>query len=169
MNAKRISLLAMLITIAVVGRIIFTFIPNVQPMTTIIIIASFLVSPMEAIVIAVLSTILSNLYLGMGPWAIWQVLIWAMIGLISGLLGRVHTKIPLPILVMYAGFCGLFYGFIMSIAMSFIMEMDFWVYYLAGLPFDMSHAIGNMVFFAILYPVLFRLFKRKKVGLDRWM
>ncbi|NCU18652.1 ECF transporter S component [Pallidibacillus pasinlerensis] len=165
MNAKRISLLAMLITIAVVGRIAFTFIPNVQPMTTIIIIASFLVSPLEAMIVAVLSTFLSNLYLGMGPWAIWQALIWTLIGLMSGLLGKVHTKIPIPILIAYAGFCGLFYGFVMSIAMSFVMDVNFWAYYLAGLPFDMSHAISNVVFFAVFYPVFFRVFKIKKYGL----
>lgn len=169
MDAKRISLLAMLITIAVVGRIVFTFIPNVQPMTTIIIIASFLVSPLEAVIVAVMSTILSNLYLGMGPWVLWQALIWGLIGLVSGIIGKFHFRIPLVFLILYSGFCGIFYGFVMSIAMSFAMDVNFWTYYLAGLPFDMSHAVGNIVFFAVFYPVFFRVLSKKRFRLNKMM
>lgn len=161
MNARKISFIAMLIALAAVGRIALGFIPNVQPTTTIIIIAAFLVNPFEAVIIAVLSTVLSNLYLGSGMWTIYQAAIWSIIGLMSGLLGKYHQKLPLYILILFAGLCGIIYGFLMSIIQAYVMDVNLWVYYLAGLPFDISHAIGNMVFFSIFYPVFFRLIKKK--------
>ena len=160
MNARKISFLAMLVALSVVGRIGFNFIPNVQPATTIIILASFIVKPYEAIIIASLSTIVSNLILGNGIWTFWQILIWAIIGLLSGLIGKFHMKIPFIILVIYAGFCGLLYGFFMSIPSSMTMGIHFWTYYVAGISFDISHAIGNMIFFTIFYPVFFQMVKK---------
>lgn len=135
-------------------------IPNVQPTTVIIIISAFILNPMGALTVATLSSLLSNMVLGMGVWTIWQIISWGLIGLISSFVGKYHHKIPLPILSLYAGFCGMLYGFTISIPMSKVIG-NFWVYYLTGVPFDLIHAIGNVLFFYILYPIFFKIFKNK--------
>lgn len=33
-------------------------------------------------------------------------------------------------------------------------------YYLSGLPYDIMHAVGNVVFFVLLYPIVMRIFHR---------
>lgn len=147
----------MLIALSVVGRIMFTFIPNVQPTTSIIIITGLFLGPVYGVVVAVFSAVLSNLVMGMGLWTFGQIVAWGILGLISGSLRKYRDRIPVVVLAIYAVFCGFLYGFVISIPL-YLFSGKFLAYYIAGLPFDMSHAIGNGVFFLILYPILRLLF-----------
>ena len=144
---------------AVVGRSVFAFLPNVQPVTSIIIICGLFLGPVSAIILAILTTFLSNMLLGMGIWTIWQVISWGIIGLLSGLLGMIPRKIPIYLIVLFAIFSGYFYGFIISLT-TYQITGKFWPYYLAGLPFDTNHAIGNAVFIILLYPIISHFLKK---------
>jgi energy-coupling factor transport system substrate-specific component len=149
-------LLALLTALLTVGRLSFAMIPNVQPNTTILILASFVIGPVQGAILAILSTITTNLYLGHGLWSFGQMIAWGLIAIMSGYLGKSRQKIPFWILVAYSGFCGFLFGFIISIFMGGIIIQKFWPYYLSGLPFDLNHAVGNIVFFLVLYkPLLF--------------
>jgi energy-coupling factor transport system substrate-specific component len=164
MKAKKIAFLSILISLSVVGRIYFTFIPNVQPTTAIIIMTAMFLGVRNGMLVAVMSAVLSNLILGMGIWTIGQVVAWSLIGFTSGLLGKKKDKIPLFILAFYSGATGILYGFILSLFFYSISTGNFIAYYLAGIPFDMAHAIGNIVFFLVLYPVLSKILKRFKIN-----
>lgn len=144
---------------AVVGRSAFAFLPNVQPVTAIIIICGLFLGPVSAIILAILTTFLSNMLLGMGIWSVWQVISWGIIGLLSGLLGMIPRKIPIFLIVLFAIFSGYFYGFIISLT-TYQVTGHFWPYYLAGLPFDTNHAIGNAIFIVLLYPIFSHFLKK---------
>ncbi|MFS0560244.1 ECF transporter S component [Terribacillus sp. 179-K 1B1 HS] len=162
-STRKLTLLAMLTALAAVGRIyanvLFPFLPNMQPMTSVIIICSLLLGPIAGIIIAVLSTLLSNMILGMGIWTVWQMLAWGLIGLSFGLIGRFWRNPPLMPMTIASILTGYVYGLLISLPNVFIME-HFLAYYIAGLSFDTMHAIGNGIFFFILYPVLRRLFAK---------
>lgn len=158
MNTYKITLLALLAALGVVGRTFFVFLPNVQPVTSLIIICGILLGPVDAVLLAILTTFLSNMILGMGIWSIWQIVSWGCIGLISGLIGRKFTFIPLYILVLISLISGYLYGFIISLT-TYQITGSFWPYYLAGLPFDTNHAIGNVLFMILIYPPIKYLFK----------
>jgi energy-coupling factor transport system substrate-specific component len=156
LTIRRITIIALLAAILTVGRIAFTMIPNVQPNTTIIILASFVLGPVQGLILAILSTLTTNLFLGHGLWSFGQMAAWGLIAVFSGILGKYRHKLPWWILSFYAGFCGFLFGFIMSAIMGGIIMQKFWPYYLAGLPFDLNHAVGNVVFFLVLYkPLLY--------------
>lgn len=159
MNIYKITLLALLAALAVVGRSLFVFIPNVQPVTAIIITSGLILGPGSAVILAILTTFLSNMILGMGIWSIWQVISWGLIGVISGLIGKYFKKVPLYFIVPFAAFSGYFYGFVISLT-TYQITGKFWPYYLAGLPFDTNHAIGNVVFIIVLYPMISYLLKK---------
>lgn len=159
MNTYRLTLIALLAALAVVGRYAFQFVPNIQPVTTIIILSAFFLGPVSGIILAFLTTYLSNLVMGMGLWTVWQIAAWSIIGIISGMLGKIFQKNPLPILMVFSVFSGYFFGFVMSLA-NYIIAGKFLSYYLLGLPFDTYHAIGNAIFMVILFPVLSRIFAR---------
>ncbi|WP_106497372.1 ECF transporter S component [Lentibacillus sp. Marseille-P4043] len=159
MNTYKLTLLALLAALAVVGRYAFAFMPNVQPVTSLIIICGIFLGPVAAICLALLTTFLSNMMLGMGIWTIWQVISWAMIGFMSGMLGKLSKRIPLSLIVIFAIFSGYFYGLIISLT-NYSITGKFIPYYLAGLPFDTYHAIGNALFMILLYPVISFFFKR---------
>ena len=162
MSTYKITLLAVLAALAVVGRLFFQYLPNVQPVTSLIIICGVFLGPSAGILLAVLTTYLSNLFLGMGYWAVWQVAAWALIGLLSGLLGKCRKEagnIPVFIMTGFAVLAGYFYGFVVSLA-TYTIAGDFWPYYLAGLLFDTYHAVGNGLFMLVLFPVFARLFSK---------
>lgn len=159
MNTYKITLLALLAALAVVGRSVFVFIPNVQPVTAIIITCGIILGPGAAVILAMLVTFLSNMILGMGIWSIWQIVSWGLIGIISGLLGKIFKKVPLYLIIPFAAFSGYFYGFVISLT-TYQITGKFWPYYLAGLPFDTNHAIGNVVFIIVLYPMISYLLKK---------
>ncbi|WP_100010765.1 ECF transporter S component [Lentibacillus sediminis] len=165
MNTYKLTLLALLAAMAVAGRFAFAFMPNVQPVTSIIIICGLFLGPLAAVILALLTTFLSNVFLGMGIWTIWQVVSWSIIGLLSGFLGKWPAKLPFWFLVVFAVLSGYFYGFIVSLS-TYQIAGQFWPYYLAGLPFDTSHAIGNAAFMVLLYPVVAYLLK--KYAADRF-
>lgn len=159
MNVYKVTLLALLAALGIVGRAFFVFLPNVQPVTSLIIISGLILGPMSAILLAILTTFLSNIILGMGIWTVWQIISWGLIAVISGLIGKMFSKIPFYMIIIFAVVCGYFYGFIISLT-TYQVSGKFWPYYLIGLPFDTNHAIGNAVFITLLYPPIKFLFKR---------
>ncbi|MFD1039495.1 ECF transporter S component [Virgibacillus byunsanensis] len=163
MTTYKITLLALLAAMAVVGRFTFSFLPNLQPVTALIIICGLFLGPVAAIFLAVLTTFLSNMLLGMGIWSIWQVISWGLIGLISGLLGKLPIRIPIYLIVIFSIFSGYLYGFVISLT-SYQITGKFLPYYLAGLPFDTYHAVGNAVFIILIYPIISHFFTRSRIN-----
>lgn len=159
MNTYKLTLLALLAALAVVGRYAFQFIPNVQPITAIIILTGVFLGPLSALILSILSVFLSNMLLGMGIWTVWQIVAWCLIGLTAGTIGVVWKKVPLIFIILFSVFSGYFYGLIISLT-TYQVTGHFWPYYLAGLPFDTVHAIGNAVFTILLYPLLHVLFQK---------
>ncbi|RDY70132.1 ECF transporter S component [Halobacillus sp. SY10] len=159
MNTYKLTLIAMLASLAIAGRMALAHFPNIQPVTAIIIIAGFWLGPSAGILIALLTTFVSNVLLGMGIWTIWQIIAWSIIGIIAGLLGKYWSKMPFWGLSIYGFISGLFFGVILSLTMR-AAGQPFWAYYLAGLPMDINHAVSNTVFILALSPILGTLFQR---------
>lgn len=148
----------MLVSIAVIGRIYMNFIPNVQPMTSIIIITAILLGRYNGALVAVLSIILSNMYLGFGPWLLPQIISFGLIAIISGSFRRFQNK---NYFIYILAFLGLFSGYLHGLIMSFfdyIVYGQFWAYYLTGIPFDTYHAVGNLVISLLIYQPIKKMF-----------
>ncbi|GIP61748.1 hypothetical protein J32TS6_03030 [Virgibacillus pantothenticus] len=159
MNTYKLTLIAILAALAVIGRYWFAFLPNVQPVTAIIIIAGVILGPVSALLLTVIVVLVSNMLLGMGIWTIWQMISWGMIGAISGWIGKIFPRTPFLFLVIFSIFTGYFYGFIISLT-TYQITGSFWSYYISGLPFDTNHAIGNAVFMLMFYPLITYLIKK---------
>ncbi|MDR7072584.1 ECF transporter S component [Fictibacillus barbaricus] len=160
LTLRRMTLLALLTALLTIGRISFAIIPNVQPNTSILIIASFVLGPVQGLILAILSTLTTNLYLGQGLWSIGQMVAWGLIAVMSGYLGKYRHQTPWWILSLYSGLCGFLFGFIISLILGGIVIQKFWPYYLSGLPFDINHAVGNIIFFIVLYKPLMYVMER---------
>ena len=165
--AYRISRVGILSALAVVGRLALAVIPNVQPVSVIILIITLTMGTIDGMLVAVLSILLSNILLGMGPWTLAQIASYVIISLLTGWFVRPFYK-PNAManriaIAVYAGFTGLLYGFIISIFMvKMFGVVAFWPYYLRGIPFDLMHAGGNIAFYFILEPILSRILLRQK-------
>lgn len=148
-QTNRLTLLAMLSTISYIGRVAFSSIPNVQPTTSIILLATLYLGPKDGCVIATISMFLSNMYLGMGPWMISQVIAYFVVIAFAYYLQRIGLNdryFPLVAL-----FSGLLYGFVIGLVQAPFFGWEMLVpYWLSGMTFDMYHAFGNYIFYKTL-------------------
>ena len=166
-TVQRISLLAMLTALVTVGRLAFALpvLPNIQPMTALLLIITLNIGVIDSLVVAVLSMLLTNMMLGMGPWTIFQIISFAVVILTTGLLkyfydyGSFMNRFVFSIWALGTGFV---YGlFISGFDFHLYGMSNFLVYYLNGLPFDSLHAVGNFGFFFLLEPILVPIIQKR--------
>lgn len=153
--------IALLTTLVSVGRLSFSFLPNVQPMTVLLVCITLYYGWKSGLAVSLLSVLLTNFYLGMGPWTIAQFAAYSVLIGLTYLLEDSYESIPLPFMQFFVAFLGIVYGLIISLVQAPFFGWNIFVpYYLSGLPYDIMHAGGNIVFFALLYPIAMRVFQR---------
>ena len=149
----------MMVALCVVSRTFFQFIVNVQPVTAILLIITIYWGTYQGLIVGLLSILITNFYMGMGVWTIAQITTYSLIILLTGLLKKVPKfKQSIMLQAIYAGITGLLFGLLISAAQApFLGISAFLPYYLAGVPVDVMHAFGNVVFYLLLTPILRKL------------
>lgn len=151
-SSKEIALIAMLGTISAVSRVPFAVIPNVQPCTYLIICSGYVFGPVAGFMVGALTALVSNFFLGQGPWTLYQMFAWGLAGVSAAYLRRFNLgKTSVIILGVIWGFL---YGWIMNTWFwaSFIYPLTFrtfLTYQLTSIWFDTFHAIGNVIFLGL--------------------
>lgn len=156
MSVRRITTIALLSCLAFVLRIVIVL-PNVQPVTAIIMLVTIYIGTVDGLLVALISILISNLYLGMGVWTIAQLVTYSIIVLFIGFFVRKTDKksISNKKWSIIAGIMGLLYGFLISLIQApFFSWISFFPYWISGLPYDFLHGFGNLYFFFILHPIL---------------
>lgn len=164
-SVYRLSVLALMIAVVQTCRLLFGFIPNVQPVTVILILMTLTFGMVDALIVGAGSILLSNFSLGMGPWTIAQITTFSIIILLTVLFSFSIRKIQHTYLLwlIFTGVTGLLYGLFISIIQAPFYGMNVSTligYWTAGLWFDVYHAVGNVGFFILLHPTLVPLFKK---------
>lgn len=163
---RQIDLMAMLTAMCVVLRIFKVIpIPNVQPVTDILMIVTLTLGIGSGILLAALTMFISNIYLGFGIWTIPQILAYVGCVLTIALLAKVlpiqnHFWMQLAL----ATFLGWEYGFLVDLGMTIFGGFPAFIAYLvSSFAFDTYHAIGNFAFYFVLYkPVTLALKKYQR-------
>lgn len=154
-----------------VGRLVFAIpiLPNIQPMTTLFIIIALNIGIIDSLIVSLLSMLITNLILGMGPWTVLQIVSFAVAIILTGLVkhfyhfGSLKSRIMMAI---WSALMGLLYGLIISyLSVKLYGIPNFFVYYLNGLPYDILHAVGNFGFFLILEPVIVPIIRDRFNGI----
>lgn len=148
--------LVILSVIAALGRVIFVFIPNGQPVSAIVIVAALSFGPQAGFMTGSLSALASNMFLGQGPWTPWQMFSWGLIGYFAGKLNNTPLFKHKIAIYIYGFVMGFIYGWIMNIwyVIGFVKPINMTTVgaaYLASFYFDLSHAISTVIF---LIPIL---------------
>jgi len=146
------TILAMLVLFAVSGRVLLDPIPNVQPVTVVVLMVGIYYGVPRAVLVAISVTLLSNFILGHGLWSLYQALGWSIIGVIGSISAnsiRVGSQLNLNRLAAVSATSAFIFGFIASFsALHSIGTENFLPYLVAGIPFDLLHAVGNLAFVA---------------------
>ena len=151
LSAREITAIASLGALSAAGRVVFAAIPGVQPSTVLVIISGWVLGPAAGFAVGATTALVSNVFLGQGPWTVWQMLSWGVIGLVAGWLGKLEWKRPEHVVI------GL--GVLSGFAFGWAMDVWFWLSFVyphtlvtlvasaaASFVFDAMHAGGNAVF-----------------------
>ncbi|MDY6958959.1 MAG: ECF transporter S component [Halobacteriota archaeon] len=150
-SSKNIALISMLGTISSVSRVPFAAIPGIQPCTFIIICTGLVFGPIAGFMVGCLTPLISNFFLGHGPWTLFQMLAWGVIGLIAGILGRINSDPDFRMIVVFGAVSGYIFGVIMNVWFwsYFIYPLtpeSFILSQLSAFGIDTAHAIGTAIF-----------------------
>ena len=162
-SAKEIALVATLGGAAAAGRVLFAAIPGVQPVTVIVVCTGAALGARSGVAAGAIAALVSNFFLGQGVWTPWQMLAWGMCGALGAVCARfIRWRVVL------AAFC-----FVLGLGFSSFMDVwnwaafydqHTWATFVAvqarGFPFDLAHAIGNVVIAFVAGPELLRLLER---------
>ena len=161
-SARELTLVATLGGTAAAGRVLFAAVPGVQPVTVIVVATGAALGARAGILTGGIAALVSNLFLGQGPWTPWQMLAWGGCGAVGALGSRVLRR-----RVAFALAC-----FALGFAFSGLMDLWEWfsfyphtwpalsVQLARGVWFDTAHALGNLVLALVAGPELRRLLDR---------
>lgn len=170
---RELVLLAVLAAVAAVSRVPFGPLPNIQPTTFVIIVSAMVLGPESGFVIGAVAALVSNMFLGQGPWTPWQMYAWGLIGLVAGYLRNTRFLQSMWGRCLFGFVCGFAFDWIMNV-WAFLGLQDFsWslllAFYSAGFYFDLAHALSNVFFLAVFsvgWMKILERFKRKYALLE---
>ncbi len=154
---KEIAVFALLGTVMFVSKLLMEFLPNIH-LLAVLTIAYTAVYRTKALFPIYVYVFLNGLVAGFGIWwypylYIWT-LLWAVVMAVPKNLSKKVTYI------IYAGLCvlhGLAFGLLFAPLQALFFGLNFsqtvaWV--IAGLPFDLIHAVGNGVLSLLIMPII---------------
>jgi energy-coupling factor transport system substrate-specific component len=162
-RSRELALIAALAAAAAGGRVLFAFIPNVQPVTMIVACTGATLGARAGLATGGAAALASNAFLGQGPWTPWQMIAWGLVGATAAPLGRLlRNRYALAAFGMVWGFL---FDWIMNVWVwsalgSSAGLSSFVALTSAGLPFDIAHATGNAVIALVAGPTLIRMLAR---------
>lgn len=168
LSAEEVILIAVLSALGAIARVPFSALPSVQPTSFIIILTGVIFGGETGFLVGALSALASNLILGQGPWTLWQMFAWSMMGLSSGLFShKLYNKASFT-LCLFGFVWGFLFGWIMNIWSVFaffdrITLSLFLTSIATSLYFDLSHAIGNVVFLVLFSKSWFQILGRVQI------
>ena len=164
-SVKDILPVVVMVAVASAGRVVFNFLPQIQPVTAIVIIMGVYCGKQTGFLAGSLCALVSNLFLGQGPWTPFQMLAWGLVGVLAAVLAKAPFFRRAWAVCAYGFLAGFLYGAvtdlwtIMAMGESLSWPLVFTAY-AAAVPFNVLHGMGNIVFLMLLYRPLGGKLKR---------
>jgi hypothetical protein len=152
----------MLSAICVALRLVLVDFPNVKPVTAIFLAIAVLWSLGDSLLVMLVTMLVSAIWLGMSVIVVAQIGVYALLITIFWALARmwaVHWQALFAFLLCFVYgfgldvFSGLIYGF---------GKAGLVAYWLAGLPFDLAHALSTAVCLPVVTLILREIEKRAR-------
>ncbi|MDY6912016.1 MAG: ECF transporter S component [Chloroflexota bacterium] len=151
-SAKEIALVAMLGTISAALRVPFAALPALQPCTYLVICSGYVFGMVAGFMVGALTALVSNFFLGHGPWTPYQMFAWGLAGVSSAWLGKL--KVHSVWMVVFSILWGYLFGWINNawFWVAFVTPLTwktFLVTQLNSIGMDSLHALGNGLFMSL--------------------
>ncbi len=169
--AKLVAVIATLAALAALGRDAFAAVPDVKPITAIVLVSGVAFGARPGFAIGAISALASNILLGQGPWTPWQMLGWGLVGLFGAALRPALGERPSPLMLGLACALG-------AELFNLVLNVYTWtgtgnhslaaygVVLGAALAFDLTHVVASFAFGFAFGPALLRMLVRVRARLQ---
>ncbi len=151
---RELVTIAVLCAIGIAGRSLFFMLPQFKPVLALTIIAGVAFGGETGFLVGAVTMLTSNILFSQGPWTPWQMFAMGIIGFLAGVLFKKGwlRRSRLSLSVFGAFTAVIIYGGIMNPAAAFMVSAEsitikkLFAYYVTGLPMDLVHAFGTVIF-----------------------
>ena len=137
--------------------------------------AGYALGAVPGFMVGAIAALVSNIFFSQGPWTPWQMVGWGGVGIAGAVLARfLRGREPGRLLLAaVCGLAGLAFGAWMDLyqlTLAAHQDLDSYLALSAtSLPYNLAHAIGNVVFCLLIGPVFIRALRRYRRRLEvRW-
>lgn len=156
-KAIRIATAGALSAVLLMGQLGMSFLPNIEPVTTLIILYT-LTYRKQVFPVIYTFVLLEGVIFGFGIWWISYLYIWTILALIVLIFQKIDSAILWAVI---SGAFGLSFGALCAI--PYLISGGpgaAFTYWANGIPYDILHCAGNFVLTLVLYRPLLHLLKR---------
>ncbi|MBR5508661.1 MAG: hypothetical protein IKV59_01260 [Lachnospiraceae bacterium] len=150
-KTKEIVIFGILTAIVLAGQVALVFLPNIEIVTLLFILYTLVLGRKVFYIIYVFALVQGLIY-GFGMWWINYMYVWSVQAIITLIFSRQTSVMFWGIL---SGFYGISFGALCSIPYFFAGGPSAaFAYWVAGIPYDITHCIANLVICVVLYTPL---------------
>ena len=158
LTLREVALFGMLGALTFGAKVAMSGLPNIEPVSLMVMLFA-VVFGFKAFYPIYLYVLLEILLYGISFWNVNYLYVWAVLALAAIALRRVQNPFVWALLsgvfgLAFGLFCAPVYAFVGG---SFDYALRWWI---AGFPFDVSHAIGNAVIALVLFVPLRKLLEK---------
>ncbi len=152
LNARQVSIIAMLAALCAAGRAVTGVgMLFLQPTMFLVEITGFVYGARIGFFVGAMTPLISNFFVGQGPWTPWQMICWGMVGVSGAVVKVLFPGAGNKTLTVLCFFWGYLYGAIMdlwhwSVFMRPLTLKSYFIIWAAGFSFDSLRAVGNLLF-----------------------
>lgn len=162
MSVKKVALIGVLAGLNVSSMVALQFLPNFKPVTAIIIMSTLFFGFKFAWMLTLTTTFIFSLLFGFGSWTFFQILAWTTIISLTKWFSYSISKDRIWFWAYFSFIMGIIYGVVVSFEQFLYTNLQGYIaYWMAGLYFDLSHAVGNFVFYLILAKPFYPIFEKE--------
>ncbi|ABO51181.1 conserved hypothetical protein [Desulforamulus reducens MI-1] len=174
-SSRELAIIAALGALAAASRVPFSFLPGIQPVTFLTVLSGYVFGLRAGFMVGASAALVSNFFLGQGPWTPWQMLAWGLAGASGSFLSKVFPHIQRWAMVLFLFSWGFLYGWIMNLWhwLGFVYPhtwQTFLATYAASFSIDAMHAIGNSMFYLFFGERFTQILRRfaRRLRVEPW-
>ncbi len=165
------GIFAMLGTLMFISKLVMEALPNIHLLGMLTMVYT-IVFRRKALVPIYIYVFLNGLYAGFNAWWVPYLYVWTILWAVTMLLPKTMPKaVACAVYPLVCGLHGLSFGILYAPAQAVMFGLDHhqmiaWI--VAGMPFDITHAIGNACVGILIFP-LSELLKKLNAQMHRTM
>lgn len=163
MKIRDVALIGILSATITAGKLVLSFIPNVEVVTLLFILYSVGFGVKRSLFVSMIFTTTEILIYGFSTWLLGYYLIWPLLIIGTGLMSKRFESE-----YVYASIGAIFgygFGILFALVESIFYGMAYgWVYWLRGIPFDLVHGTSNFIIILVLYKPMIKILTKLKLS-----